>query len=269
LRLAHQALGDLVHLAFQIAITMNRVPHSLASLCSRLSRRHALIALRALVALACVGFAATAARQVWNALQERALAEAAREGDVIRATELLDAGVAVNSRTGAGYGPFSGLTPLMWAADRGHLDCARLFLKRGAEPNARSAEGHSILYYLIWGALPSDRDPMLKLLLEAGLDPNSEAQGAGASPLRLPRDRDDATTITLLVHHGLDPFLREGLPPQSVVERALASGDSVLISAVWRGLSERQRRDPRATALTTRVRELGLDTSEPRPASRP
>ena len=269
MRLGDQALGDRVHFADLIAITMNRVPHSPASLCSRLSRRHALIALRALVALICFGFAAATARQVWHVLQERALAEAAREGDVMRATALLDAGVDVNSRTGPGYGPFRGLTPLMWAAAGGHLDCARLLLERGAEPNARSADGHSILYYLIWGVLPSDRDPMLKLLLEAGLDPNSEARGASASPLPLPRNRDDANAITLLVHHGLDPFLREGLPPQSIVERALASGDSVLISAVWRGLSEAQRCDPRATELTTRARELGLDTPESHSASRP
>jgi len=61
----------------------------------------------------------------------RALREAAGRGDVARARELLDAGTPVDAPNP------DGVTPLLYAAEKGHLEMVRLLLARGANVNGR------------------------------------------------------------------------------------------------------------------------------------
>jgi len=61
----------------------------------------------------------------------RALREAAGKGDVARARELLDAGTPVDAPNP------DGVTPLLHAAEQGHLEMVRLLLARGANVNGR------------------------------------------------------------------------------------------------------------------------------------
>jgi outer membrane protein assembly factor BamB len=61
----------------------------------------------------------------------RALREAAGQGDVARARELLDAGTPADAAN------LEGVTPLLYAAEKGHLEMVRLLLARGANVNAR------------------------------------------------------------------------------------------------------------------------------------
>lgn len=211
-----------------------------------------------LVAAALLLTVALVAASFTRARGEHSLAAAARAGDLDQLRVLLDRGVDVNSRTCPGKGPSCGLTPLLWAVMNGRINAAQLLLERGANPNARTPEGMSVFHYLMAGLTADVRDPMLELLLEAGADPRIE-EGNPHSPLMFRPERGDTAAVELLVRHGLDPFVADGgVEWGSMVERILKTGDEALIAALWRGMSEAQRRDRRAEALASRVAELGL-----------
>jgi ankyrin repeat protein len=80
--------------------------------------------------------------------------------------EIVEALLAVGADAGAAAA-HTLVTPLIRAAEGGHLDVARLLLTRGADPNTQDAEGRTAL-----AAAAEHGDPALvKLLLEAGADP--------------------------------------------------------------------------------------------------
>jgi beta-lactamase regulating signal transducer with metallopeptidase domain len=80
---------------------------------------------------------------------DRALYEAAEEGDVDAIAKLLDAGADVNAAIG-GDG-----SPLIGAARQGRLDAVRLLLDRGADPN---------------GAVRGDGNPLIMAAREGHVD---------------------------------------------------------------------------------------------------
>lgn len=67
--------------------------------------------------------------------QSAALFAAIEQGDVDRVPELIDRGADVNARRADGW------TPLMAAANKGQPDVVRELLATGADPNARTLEG--------------------------------------------------------------------------------------------------------------------------------
>jgi hypothetical protein len=89
------------------------------------------------------------------------LSAAAMAGDVAALTLLLDAGgkpdmVHPKDHTRR-------MTPLAWAANRGHLDAATLLIAHGANVNAQAADGNTPL---MW----ADTAAIAKLLLDNGAD---------------------------------------------------------------------------------------------------
>jgi outer membrane protein assembly factor BamB len=92
--------------------------------------------------------------------------EAARAGDTARVASALDRGADVNARTRYA------VTALSFAADKGHLEVARLLLDRGADVNAQDS-----FYGLrpINMALGNRHFALARLLLERG------SKGAGAA----------------------------------------------------------------------------------------
>jgi ankyrin repeat protein len=80
--------------------------------------------------------------------------------------EVVESLLAVGADAGA-VAAHSLVTPLIRAAEGGHLDVARLLVSRGADPNAQDADGRTAL-----AAAAEHGDPaVVKLLLEAGADP--------------------------------------------------------------------------------------------------
>ena len=65
------------------------------------------------------------------------IAIAAASGDASRLAELIDRGVDVNSRAP------DGTTALMYAARNNHVECIRILIAAGADPNIRSHAGSS------------------------------------------------------------------------------------------------------------------------------
>lgn len=66
---------------------------------------------------------------------DQALCDAAREGDVERARELIQNGADVNATTTYGW------TALVSAARNGHMNVVRFLIERGADVNAKTTDG--------------------------------------------------------------------------------------------------------------------------------
>jgi TonB family protein len=165
---------------------------------------------------------------------DRALYEAAEDGDISEINELLNAGANVNcALDGDG-------SPLIGAARKGRLAAVRLLLDRGADPNLAvsgdgnplimaAREGHAdvVLLLLDRGAsidqiVPGDEnaliqasgeghDRIVRLLLERGANVNARAwaeRGLGPSdgewrtPLSMARKRGHDLVVAILLAAG-------------------------------------------------------------------
>ncbi|HVS14564.1 MAG TPA: ankyrin repeat domain-containing protein [Thermoanaerobaculia bacterium] len=95
--------------------------------------------------------------------------------DAAMASFLLDRGAAVDERSHTGDGAL-GETGLMMAVADGLVTVTRLLISRGADVNARDAEGFTPLM-LAAGAADRGSSEILDALLAAGADPSVESQG--------------------------------------------------------------------------------------------
>ena len=73
------------------------------------------------------------------------------KNDVAGVYDALDAGADANFVFGAAYGCPEGYTPLMTAAHRGRLECAKALLRAGADANFVNAAGDLTLFWAIDG----------------------------------------------------------------------------------------------------------------------
>jgi beta-lactamase regulating signal transducer with metallopeptidase domain len=129
--------------------------------------------------------------------RDRALYEAAEQGDVEEVTALLDAGANINAAI-QGDG-----TPLIGAARSGHMNAVRLLLDRGADPNLPvQGDGNP----LIMAAREGHRE-IVELLLDRGAriddivedDETALIQASGAG---------QAAVVELLILRGANVNLR-------------------------------------------------------------
>ena len=114
---------------------------------------------------------------------------AARAGDLARVKALLDGGTPVDLRA-----PDTGETVLHAAVDAGHRDVVRHLVARGADVNARTRHGATPLL----GALLSDDDELVAVLLDAKADPN------GGDPLHVAALTGASSAARLLLRAGAD-----------------------------------------------------------------
>ena len=93
--------------------------------------------------------------------QDVGLMEAARDGDAERVRSLLDRGAEVNLAQG------DGMTPLHWAAERGHASVADLLISASADVEAKTRIGSYTPLHL---ASRGGHSGVVQRLLEAGAD---------------------------------------------------------------------------------------------------
>jgi ankyrin repeat protein len=172
---------------------------------------------------------------------QTALMWAAGENHVDVVRLLLDHGARTSARTPARVNRsvratreccasnyVGGFTPLLFAAQQGHLETARLLLSRGADINETDGEGNSALLQAIEGApVVSERvsrtalvahpvqEAMAKFLVENGADLN--LAGSGRTALHAAIQRKMPGLVKTLLAHGADPNARltKPLPPLS------------------------------------------------------
>jgi uncharacterized protein len=117
-------------------------------------------------------------------------------------------------------------TPLHYAAYHGHPAVAQALLKRGADPNARDADGATALW---WTAGVGRRDATA-VLLAAQADVNAR-DNEGKTPLWRAAYNKDARTVELLLAHGADVNAGESalltVPDPDIAQVLLGKGADV------------------------------------------
>jgi hypothetical protein len=111
-----------------------------------------------------------------------------------------------------------GLTALMWAARSGAVDAMRVLLDAGADPNARD---HGNGWTPLLHAVHTRHPEAVRLLLERRADPNAAA--GGLTPLWMAAADDDPDLITNLLEHGADPSMR-GPGGSTALSQAVGGG---------------------------------------------
>jgi ankyrin repeat protein len=126
--------------------------------------------------------------------------DAAAVGRTRGVEELLDAEPEL-----AGAWSPDGFTALHYAAFFGQEEAARILLERGAEVEV-VARNESIRVTPLHSAAAGSHAAIVKLLLEAGADPNA-AQDGGFTPLHSAAQNDDRQSAEALLEAGADPSL--------------------------------------------------------------
>lgn len=115
--------------------------------------------------------------------------------------------------------------PLSMALKRGHIECAEILLKAGADPNAEYFMGHEINLINILDLRS------MELLLKCGADPDSRDR-SGLTPLmKAARHPQGYATVKLLLDHGADvnDIASERHDYRTVLHHSIFSGNIDLI----------------------------------------
>jgi palmitoyltransferase len=187
------------------------------------------------------------------------LVRASLQGDLSEVRKLIEAGVDVNGTDEHGMGPLLTFTPsvveyllsvgadpnrqknendapvLSGIAYMNNLECVRLLLGGGADPNAANEHTgetalHSSLARAAEDVSAADRQAVVQLLIEHGADPNRctipgmvtfafwrDARTRGETPLHRAAAYASEETVKFLLRAGADTTIRDanGDSPQS------------------------------------------------------
>ncbi|XP_048246506.1 ankyrin repeat domain-containing protein 50-like isoform X2 [Haliotis rufescens] len=145
------------------------------------------------------------------------LIAACREGNLQRVRNILDQRLEDINKKDCG-----GMTPVMWAARRGHREVLDLLVKKGADVSVKDKDGHNILHWACYGS----NFAMVKYVLSLGkVDINNTGQD-GRTPAMFVARQGYRKLFQLLVSKG-------GFP--SEIDK---DGNNILILACWGGNEE-------------------------------
>jgi ankyrin repeat protein len=149
------------------------------------------------------------------------LLRAAQAGDTRRATELLGAGVPVDSRSEHDLA-----TPLMLAIEGRNLQLCRLLLERGANPNAIALRGDTPLTRALRRNGDDEQDEFVRLLLDHSADVNLHGE-MDVAPLCIAALYGRATAARLLLEAGAKVDQRAGLSQAPALQYAVTGSSPV------------------------------------------
>jgi ankyrin repeat protein len=122
-----------------------------------------------------------------------------------------------------------GYTPMLFAAQRGDVDSARLLISKGADVNDAAPSGTSALVI----AAHSGNSAMAAYLLDQRANPN--ADGAGYTALHAAVLRRDTALVKALVAHGADLEIpvKKGTPARRNATDYMLGGPVIGGTAYW------------------------------------
>jgi len=155
--------------------------------------------------------------------------EAAAFGELDRLTALLDDDPSYATAYSS-----DGFSALHLAAFFGQSDAARFLLERGAEVDARGRGW--MTGTPLHSAASASHVEILRMLLDAGADPNARQSGAW-TPLHSAARNGNAECVALLLAHGADPIARndEGTSVLAMAEEAADEETIALVRAALDG----------------------------------
>ncbi|MBK6005350.1 ankyrin repeat domain-containing protein [Ramlibacter ginsenosidimutans] len=158
---------------------------------------------------------------------------------------LLDAGCDADEESG------NGATAVMVAAHAGNVDGVRVLLSRGANVDARDADGNTPLLFALDPSVQLSRDPsrsarseeVVRALVEAGADVNGQNHD-GQAPLHLAARAFTSSLARTLLKLGAspDPRSRDGQTP---LMDAAAQGHHDMVAALVEAGADVNARDGR------------------------
>lgn len=149
-----------------------------------------------------IGLAVMAAialsHDLFGAVPDRAVIEAARDDNQALVSGLLRRGVDVDAQEP------DGSTALSWAAIRANAALARILLEAGADPDVANSYGIGPLAL----AIENGSQEIVRLLLDNGADPEVRRE-SGETPLMTAARMNQVGVMELLLSHGADANARE------------------------------------------------------------
>jgi ankyrin repeat protein len=131
---------------------------------------------------------------------ETPLMEAARQGNLATIQALLAGGADPKAQEVNG-----GQNALMWAVSQHHADVVDELIKQGADVNAHSKTGFTALMF---AAQQGDADSA-RILLAAKANPNEVMPKTGATPLIIASAISQPEVVSLLLDNGADPNVKD------------------------------------------------------------
>ncbi len=179
--------------------------------------------------------------------QDVTILDAARDGDEAAVRALLRAGTDVNEAGG------DGMTPLHWAAERGHAGVVEILLGASADVSAVTRIGSYTPLHL---ASRRGDAGGVEALLDAGADPEAVTTNSGVTPLHLASSAaGGAGAVAALLERGADPNARESAAGQTpLIFAASANQPESILELLRRGADPGLR-----TESVDVLRSLALD----------
>jgi uncharacterized protein len=151
-------------------------------------------------------------------------------------TVMLDNGARglKTSKTDARQIEGGGSTALLFAAQAGDVESAKLLLAAGANPNDSGADGNAAIVLAAF----TGNGPIVPVLLDAGADPDSS--GAGYTALHAAVLRSDLATVKALLAKGANPNaqITKGSPvrrfgSQFTLPSTLIGATPLMVAAIY------------------------------------
>ena len=171
---------------------------------------------------------------------------AVRYGDGEIVKALLENGADANAITACGH------SVLYIAVDSGRADMVKLLLEKGADPTVITTFCRTLLHT---AAERRGHDDILKLLLESELDPNAREQDRSWAPIHIAAGAGSEGMVRLLLDKGANPNVTEDEEWTSLHIAVDRGRDDVVKLLLQRGADPKLENGRRDTPLQLAVRK--------------